>query len=129
MNVRFAAYGGGIAEVLCYLFDHLHAARFGGLDLVQFMQREDRKIGPGPGAKILGVISRPETARRYSFTSPESMLCRLPSSSMYWNNSEPGRSRHLFTIRASLRSLTMLRCRTPLLARKSSSTCPPLTRT
>jgi hypothetical protein len=44
-------------------------------------------------------------------------------------NSDPGKSRQFLRMRASLRSLTVLRWRTPLFARESSSICPRLMRT
>ena len=59
MDVTFAAHGGRITELFRYLLDHLQRTRFGGLHLVQFFQREDRKIGPGPRAKILGSYFAP----------------------------------------------------------------------
>jgi hypothetical protein len=54
VDVTFAAHGGRVTELFRYLLDHLQGTRLGGFYFVQFIQREDRKIGPGPRAKLLG---------------------------------------------------------------------------
>src|SRR5437016_703477 len=54
MNVTLAAHGGGVPELLRDILYYPQGSGLGRLHLFQFIQREDRKIGPGPRAKIFG---------------------------------------------------------------------------